>query len=164
MNKSLLLLALPAVLTACAGVPLPQDQREVTFVEKTTATQAQAYQRAMTYLAKNLGDSNLAIKVKDEKAGTIVTQIAIDCSDLRTFMDLNRHVLWANLEFNAKDNKARMVFEAFEDRVYNAVGGSFIATHAISRPERVTNAKPCFDRQRAEILKAIAAGAKSDNW
>lgn len=162
IKQTLLIGFFGIALFGCASAPLPQDQRELTYVEQTSAKQKDAYNAVLSYLAKNLGDSNFAIKVKDPESGTVITQIAFDCPELKDFLDLNRHMPTFNLEVATKDNKARLVFEALNDRVYNAVGGALISERVISRASQVASAKTCVEREKTNILSAISA--KKSSW
>ena len=125
------------------------------FVEQTSLKQKDAYNAILTYLAKNLGDSNFAIKVKDPDAGTIVTQISFDCSDLKGLLDPNRHNAVFNLEVGTKDDKVRFVYEAVSDRVYNGLSGQLLGEAAISSSGQMESLKTCVDRERAELLKSV---------
>lgn len=151
------------ILTSCASAPLPQNQREFTYVEQTSLKQRDAFNSMLAYLAKNLGDSNLAIKVRDPEAGTIITQIAFDCPELKDFLDPNRHNPMFNLDVSMKDNKIRFVYEGMEDRTYNLMSGALIVSSPISRSSQVTALKTCTERHKAEILKSIAV-KRDTNW
>ena len=160
--KNTILLVMILGLTACATTPLPQEQREFKFVEQTALKQKEAYNAALSYLAKNLGDSNFAIKVKDPETGTIITQIAVDCPELKLFMDLNKHVAAYNLEVSTKDSKIRFVYEATEDRIYNGVSGNLMGPGAaIFRPGQADAAKVCAERNKGDILKSFGSNRNS---
>lgn len=153
-------------ITSCAtmgGTPLPQEQREFTFVEKTDLKQADAYNAALLFISKKLGDSNMAIKMKDPGSGTIMTQIGLGCPELRGALDLMSHTPSYNLEIDAKDNKIRMVYEAYEDRIVN-VGGEPLGAAFISSPSQVAAVKTCASRNKDELLHALSKKKASDNW
>ncbi len=149
-------------LSACAGVPLPKEQREFHFVETTEIKQKDAYAATLSYLAKNLGDSNFAIKVKDSDSGTIVTQMIVECNELRAFMDILGHGAEFNLEVNTKDNKIRFAYEAVSDQVSD-FNGKVIRTDAVSTPEMMATIKNCAQKSKGEIMRSIAS-KKDSNW
>lgn len=161
--KTQTIAALAVLLSACASAPLPQSQREFSFIEQTTLKQRDAYNVILAHLAKNLGDSNLAIKVRDPESGTIITQIAFDCPELKQFLDPNRHTPVFNLEVSTKDNRVRFVYEGIEDRIYNGMSGAPLGPAAIARADQASGLKTCTERHKAELIKAL--GAKRDaNW
>lgn len=162
MKKTLYAISLALSLIGCATTPLPQEGREMKFVEETSLKQKDAYNLALGYLAKNLGDSNFAIKVRDPDSGTIITEIAFNCEELKGFMDLSRHTPVFNLEVGTKDNKVRFVFEALRDRRYNPMSGQFQLEEAFSTPDKIEALRPCVQRMKAEILKQM--GRKDSNW
>ena len=162
MKKTLCVISLVLSIIGCASVPLPQEGREIKFVEETSLKQKDAYNLALGYLAKNLGDSNFAIKVKDPDSGTIITEIAFDCPELKGFMDLSRHAPVFNLEVGTKDKRVKFVFEALKDRLYNPMSGQFQLEEAFSSADKVELVKPCVQRVKAKILKQM--GRKDSNW
>lgn len=151
-------------LSACATLPpLPPEQREFKFVEATSLSQKDAYNAALTYIAKTLGNSNFAIKVKDPEAGTIMTQIGIACPEMKSgWADAMSHTPSYNLEINTKDQKIRFVYDGYEDQIVNVdgrhLGGAFISTQA-----QAEALKTCASRHKDEMMKALLA-KKSDNW
>mgnify|MGYP001562941971 CR=1 FL=1 len=161
--KKLIPLAMAVFLVSCA-TPLPKEKRELTFVETTTASKSDAYNRVLSYLAKNLGDSNAAIKVKDQENGTIITQIILPCNDFRTFMDINPYTAEYNLEVNAKDKKVRLVYEAVAKRGHNAVSGSAFNPQPITSDSEAQAAKKCATEHKAALLKEISVTASKADW
>jgi hypothetical protein len=147
-------------LSACATM-LPVEQRKTQYIETTTAKRAAAYGRALAYLSKNFGDANEAIKLKDSESGQIVAKGNVTCNALRQWGDVNEYSLRFNLDFQAKDNKVRLVFEELE--MISAAGAPVEWDYnQISSAANLEKAKSCLEPIRSEVLKAISAGA--DNW
>jgi len=76
----------------------------------TTAKKADAYSKALAHLSKQFGDANSAIKVKNEASGQIVAKGAVLCNELPGDYVSNFDLSF-DLDFQAKDNKARLLFE-----------------------------------------------------
>lgn len=89
----------------------PNNVRTIKYQEKTSATKDQVYTSSLAYIAKNFGDSNPAIKVKDKDAGMIVTKGNIVCNSLRQAGYPNDYSLKFNLSIKTKDNAYLMVFD-----------------------------------------------------
>lgn len=146
----------------CAFAPLPKEEREITYTEATTVNRSDAYRAVRAYLAKELVDGKNAMKVQDEQTSTIITRLGIDCPELSTFPG-NEHTLILNLEFNAKDNRARMIFELIADEASSALGGP-VSTGQFLAKHRVDAARPCVQRERDIILKTIHSKSNSPEW
>lgn len=164
--KTILALALGLFLfEGCVMAPLAKEAREFSFVEQTTVKQKDAYNSALAYLAKNLGDSNFAIKVKDPEAGSIITDIALDCPQLKnSVLDPNRHTVLYNLEVQTKDNKIRFIYEATVIRTFNGFGGRAMGEDPVSSQGAADSAKTCAERNKADILSAIASRGSNKEW
>lgn len=162
--KRVFLIGCLGLATACATMPpATPEQREITFVEETSLKKKDAYDASLNWLAKNLGDSNFAIKVKDADAGTIITQIATECPELKVdALDFNKHTALYNLEVGTKDNKMRFAFEAVSIRTYNGVSGDYLGERAFTARE-IGSAKICAERTKAAIL-ASTAKKSATNW
>ena len=70
------------ILSACAGYSVLESKPTV-YVENTGVVKKDAYNKALAYLAKNLGNSNYAIRLKDPDSGKIITKMSVPCNEIR---------------------------------------------------------------------------------
>jgi len=108
----------------CAST-LPREQREVITVLEVKGTKKVLYSKALEYLAKNQGNSLLAIQIKDEERGKIVTKGNINCSSLngmRYGVSSAQNIDFV-LDVTVKDNKARIIFEDIIHKSKSSTGG-----------------------------------------
>lgn len=105
--------ALSALLISgcAAGKILPETERKAQFTHTSKAKKTEAYEKALAYFSKNLGNSNSAIKMRSKKSGTIITKGNISCDVLRQAGDINMYSASFNLTFKAKDNKVRYKYD-----------------------------------------------------
>lgn len=109
--KMIVLFCFMGLLTSCAmGTLAPSEIRKKEYIIETKVKKADAYSKALAHLAKNFGDSNDAIKVKNEGSGQIIAKGNTTCNILPGD-GLSNYSLWFNLDFQAKDNKVRFDFE-----------------------------------------------------
>lgn len=159
MVRRLLVFFAASVLFSCASAPLPKEQREYQFVEKTNVSKSDAFQRALGYFAKNLVDSNSAIKVKDENAGRIITRIRQECDEFKAFGDLLG--TWTTdftVEFEAKDMRVRLTLEGLSYDRRDSMGNQ--ATYGYSSEKDVAKGKVCATKLKQEIMQAVNAASK----
>lgn len=162
MIKQLTAIMCLLTMAACASAPLPQKDREITFIEQTSLKQKDAYNAVLSYLAKNLNNSNGAIQVKDPEAGHLISQITFECNELRAFMDLTKHEAQFNVDVSTKDNKVRLVYEALTDSVTN-IDGKPIGSRSIASADQMSALKTCAEKNKTEIMGTLAS-KKDDNW
>jgi hypothetical protein len=160
--RQILLTTALIAMSGCAGAALAPEQRQFQIVENTTADAKTAYSRALVHIGKSWGDSNSAIKVKDESGAQIVVKGWIVCNELRQAMDPADYRLSFNLDLQAKDKKVRMSFEDLEmqDKLGKPVPWAY---NQISSAEKVAAVKPCVKPLTSALVGAINGGAK-ENW
>lgn len=160
--KNLILLLIPVLLSGCAdAVMAPSADRKVEFIEPTKATQIDAYKKTVAFLAKNLGDSNRAVKMKDDAAFQIVSQVSVPCNIFRQTGDPNDYSLRSSLDFQAKDKRVRMAFEDLT--IVNQSGKPFeYAYNQITTQAQAERAKECLRPLKDDILKSFDAPAAKD--
>ena len=161
MTRILLAVSLMLTFAGCASLA-PREQRQLQFVENTTAPKATAYNRAMGYIAKNFGNSNVAIRMKDEASGQIILKGNVACNEMRQFGDTNDYFLGFNLDFQAKDNKVRFLFEDLEMLKKDGTSVPF-ANNQLTSAGDTEKVKPCIEPVRSGMLKAIN-NTGNDNW
>lgn len=113
MNK-LMFPALVLLFSCSAATLAPNSTRTIKYQERTQASKDEAYNSSLAYIAKNFGDSNHAIKMKDKDAGMIISKGNIICNALRQSGDVNDYSLRFNMSIRAKNNSYSLVFDGLE--------------------------------------------------
>lgn len=162
--KYIIISALALVCLSCATIPLAQ--REFSFVEETKVTKNVAYQNALAYLGRNLGDSKEALRVQDKEAGRLITRIIIPCDEAKMLMTTRGSAEYS-LELEFKDKKTRITFVAIDLAAHDLVGKRI--SRVIAREGDLADAKACAEREKANLVQAIngqepGSAKKSDNW
>lgn len=145
------------ILCSCASA-LKKDEATNTFIEKTSLSKEQAFNQVIGYLAKNLNDSNEAIKVKDKEAGKIIAKIGVDCNDLRAFADVTSYVAYYTLEVDVKDKKMRLNIVGDSYSQFN-INGSIITANSPMHSGHKEGQKICAK----EIKKKLFAELTNQN-
>lgn len=148
------IIVLTLVLAGCASPELAREQRKAEYVEVTGVSADAAYSATVKYLAKNLGDSNAAIKHKDEKSRQIILHGNTLCNNLRQTGDVNDYRLQFTMDFAAKDKKARFSFEDLQMIAANGgtLGWDYLR---LTSQESVNKIKPCLEGVKSGIVAAI---------
>lgn len=151
--KLLISLSLIMFVTGCATTLLPQNERVYKTVVETKINKNEAYDKTLSYLAKNLGDSHASIKVKNRDSAQIVTHTNTTCNVLRQAGDINNYFAAYTLDFRAKDKKAQFLFEDVK-----IVGTSGLdvgwAYNQITSEANLKSVKPCLNRVVQQITKS----------
>jgi hypothetical protein len=157
----MLLLVSVLTLASCATAMKKEDS-VFTFVETTTVDKVPAFNSALSYLAKNLGDSNYAIKIKDETNGKIITQIGTGCNELRAFADFSNYTVNYTLEADFKDKKVRL---SLEGNTYTQVGidGKHVVVSEALREYQKDGVKACASKIKDGLLASLKTSTSS-NW
>lgn len=152
--KSFKLLPL-LILVSCGSATLaPQNQRIVKFNEKASGNKSAIYTSVLGYLAKNLGDSNSAIKMQDKDSGMIITKMNIDCNVLRQFGDVNGYYVQTNLTSKSEDNSLKLIFEDLV--MVDKLGTPFKYDYGqITDQTKVEKIKECLIPVKDSILNSI---------
>jgi hypothetical protein len=100
------------VLSSCATLAPAQD-RTASFQIKTSLTKAVAHSKINEWAAKNLGDSNSAIKMNDKEAGKLVMHANVSCAEANPASAyIGKPVdLWFNFTSTSNDNVVGLQFE-----------------------------------------------------
>jgi len=143
------------ILVSCGSATLaPQNQRIVKFNEKVTGNKSAIYTSVLGYLAKNLGDSNSAIKMQDKDSGMIITKMNVDCNVFRQFGDVNSYFVQTNLTAKAEENNLKL---SFEDLVMvDKLGTPFSYEYGqITDQSKTEKVKECLTPIKDSILSSI---------
>lgn len=152
--KNLFYLALIFLVSCSAATLAPNNVRTVKYQERTSVTKGQAYTSSLAYIAKNFGDSNHAIKVKDKDAGMIVTKGNIICNSLRQSGDPNDYSLRFNLSIKANDNTYHLIFDDLQ--MLNEQGLPVRWEYnQITDGEKVSKVKPCLEPIRSGLINEL---------
>lgn len=154
--KSLIILAV-FFSASCASNLLPANQRQSEEIVSTGMSKKEAYNSALVSIAKNFGNSEEVIKLKDKEAGTIVLKGNIPCNIFRQTGDINQYSLEFTLSIMLKDQKAKLFYE--DMKMVSDTGSEISwAYNQLSSQEKVQKSKAC--------LKPITKGLfrKNDNW
>lgn len=159
MNKfTLPILAFVSV--GCATIA-PPDVRKASFVEKTSQTKSASFNRALAYLAKNMGDSNSAIKLKDPESARIVVKMNSPCNAIRPWGDfMNNYSASYTADFQAKDKRFRLNFEDVHILVDQT--GALAGTNISGAKEMDKVKSECLSGVVASLKSAIDSGGGSD--
>jgi hypothetical protein len=154
MQKAILVFVL--FLSACAGKPLSREEGTAVFIEEVPGiSKSEAQRRATSYLAKHLGDSNHAIKINDAANGKLVSRVSVKCNDLKTsFLDPNSHWASYNLDFESKDNRARIALEPVAHQIV-------IAMNPDTENPPVESEKEAFKKCAGEFKGGLVSAIKS---
>ena len=156
------MLASLIVLSSCAGYePAQKKDLSFVFVEQTGLSKKDAFNKTLAYLAKNLGNSNYAIQLKDESQGKIVTKIANGCNQMQASMDLTTYTASYVLEADIKDKKVKLNFEADTFSQIN-IDGSVMTANGSYRSGHLEALKACATELKNEIIAAL--GKTEENW
>ncbi len=157
--RAVILLGLTSLLVSCAvGVLAPSEIRKKEYVVTTKAKKADAYSKALAHFAKTFGDANEAIKIKNEGAGQIVAKGNVPCRALPGD-GISEYNLWFDLDFQAKDNKVRFVFEDLIIKFgYN--GSPAPTMFNIQKKEDVGKLDKCLKPIVDATMEAINGSAK----
>jgi hypothetical protein len=100
-------------MASCATVQIaPVKEREINQVVETKISDKEAYSAAQVFLAKNLVDSNSAIKYKDDNTKRVVSQIRLTCeTKVTNWCTFTKVYADFNIDFQAKPNKFRITFD-----------------------------------------------------
>lgn len=148
-------------LAGCATLA-PPEERKVQFIDNTSATKAEAYNRALAQFGKIFKNSNQSIQVRNPDDGQIVAKAVIVCNELRQFGDINDYYLHLDIDFQAKDKRIRLLFENLEMMGPNGQHLDY-AVNQLTDRSKVEKVKPCLEFIRTGIVSAIS-GVQKENW
>ena len=125
------------------------------FIIKTENTKTQNFEKSLVLLSKRVGDSNVAIKVKERNSGLIVMEGNMKCGALSQWMAPDM-VLKFMLTVNSKNKKVRMLFE---NLIHNETW-DYATVNTKEKREKVS--KECLAPVVAEMKQAL--NKKDDEW
>ena len=145
------------MLISCASPLIKKDATNV-FIEKTNLSKKDTFNRTISFLAKNLNNSNEAIQLKDASSGKIISKIGIECNELRAFADISSYVAYYTLEIDVKDNKIRIttIGESFTQTLNGRIG------NAPMRSEHKKGARKCANRIKENLITSLKTS--NSNW
>ena len=80
-----------------------KTDRKIEYVETADGvTQQQIFEKALTYLTKQVNDSNAAIKMKNSGTAQIIMQGNLSCNEMRQAGDINDYRLSFILDFKGE--------------------------------------------------------------
>jgi len=92
---------------------MPAEQRQVRNVVESKGVKAnEAYDRALIWFAKSLGNANWAVQIRDPQGKRIVANVKYHCT-INTGSDIlgNQNMIGFIADFQAKDDRFRLTFE-----------------------------------------------------
>lgn len=101
--------------------------------------------------------------MKDESAGKIITQIGIECNELREFADISKYSVNYVLEADFKDKKVRLSFEGVSYTRINGLDGTPFAVGAQLLERQKDGIKTCATKLKDNLLLSLKASTGS-NW
>jgi hypothetical protein len=111
MRFSLILL-LSATIVSCVSLA-PREVRQISYPISTRLLKANTHVKINEWAAKNLGDSNSAIKMNDKDTGKLIIHANVKCAEANpasAFLG-NPVALWFNLTVTSQDNAVDFLFE-----------------------------------------------------
>jgi hypothetical protein len=157
------LLILPFLFFVSCATPLTKKEASFVYIEKTGLSAESAYNMTLAYLAKSLGNSNKAIQLKDPKKHKFISQIAIECNDVKNGMlDIASYTTSFTIEADFKDKRARI---SLSGDSYNStnIDGSYIAVKAPFKSHQKEGLKLCADKLKAQVIESLKVSNNS-NW
>ncbi len=148
---------------ACLTV-MPITDRKMERIIQTDLNKNLAYDRALTWFAKNLNNSNQAVQIRDKETSRIVSNMQTEClgSSLNTAFGQRSFVTFS-IEFQAKDNRARIRFENIEHYVMTPA-----ITHADAGPWSADDLEEiktkCLNPIVDRLLIYLKEGTKPDDF
>jgi Domain of unknown function (DUF4468) with TBP-like fold len=149
---------LPLLILISCSSPLTKKNATSSFIAETNLTKDQAFNGALSFLAKNLGKSNEAIQLKDPSSGRIISKIGVDCNELRAFADITSYSIMFTLDANFKDKKARFTLEGNTFSQVN-IDGNAIVVGALLKDYQEDGVKKCAIKIKDELMEHL----KSEN-
>lgn len=147
---SLLLLT---IITGCASSMLPTKQRALEKIVETKMAKNKAYSSALTYIAKNFGDSSKVIKMQNKDSGTIVLKGNTICNIFRQSGDINDYRLQFTLTISLKDKKAKLNYENLY--ISGSTGAEVSwAYNQLSSSEKVQQSMQCLEPMNKGLFKS----------
>lgn len=152
--KNLIYPALIFLVSCSAATLAPKNVRAIKYKERTSVSQNQAYTASLAYIAKNFGDANHAIKVKDKDAGMIVSKGNIVCNVLRQSGDPKDYSLKFNMSIKAIDHAYSLVFDDLQmlDDQGLPVRWEY---NQITDSGKVSKVKSCLEPLRQGLLNEL---------
>lgn len=166
--RNIFILVMASTLVSCASMQLkPFKDTKATFIEETDRSKSDAFERTAVWLAKNLGDSNSAIKINDTSSGRLVAKITFPCKGLKR-PDVIPNIASTDVQFNVdvafKDKKVKYELEMLGfTRNLGAYGGNqhYFIAEATGQDVAVKN---CFDDLKKSLKEAIEKKADEKAW
>lgn len=154
--KNIIVWLLLLTLSSCATSMLQKKDREIESVVKTKMSKENAYSTALTYIAKNFGDSSKVIKMKNLESGTIVLKGNTSCNIFRQAGDINNYLLQFTLTIMLKNQKAKLHYENLyiSSNTGNPIGWEY---NRISSKEKLRKSMGCLDSLNKGLFE-------SNNW
>lgn len=161
MKNPFLLLTILS-LVSCASV-LTKDDMTFSYVEKTEVSGKVGYNGLISYLATNLNDSNTAIKVKDNEALKVISQVGFPCNDVQTSMlDINQYTTIYAVEADFKDNKVKLSISGYMQTARVPLTGQMGPLSPFQSYQK-EGVKKCADKLKDMLLTAINS-SKQAEW
>ncbi|TGK36203.1 DUF4468 domain-containing protein [Leptospira gomenensis] len=153
--KLLILLSGLFIFTNCVSLA-PREERSISTIFETGVKKGDAYQRALIYLAKSLNNGNLAIQVRDESQGRIVSLAQIKCNSYKRWKyPMNQVWVDFNIDFTAKDQKARIIFDDIVLGLFDPYGRKGAFQEPLDKEDTDSIDKECLEPIRAEIIRSV---------
>jgi hypothetical protein len=168
MYKLLLSTLICISLIACAGMEMKKynGEKKKTYIETITLNKSDAYEKSMVWLAKNLGDSNQAIKVKDKELGRIVARVSYACVGFKrpdlAFGIPDSTDINFNVDVAIKDKKIKYELEilGFNKQVPRVGNLDMDISDAEGQKEAIES---CFISLKKDLYKSLETTSNS-NW
>jgi hypothetical protein len=157
-------------LSGCSSMMLKPYQGELkkTFIEETDLKKEESFERSSVWLAKNLGDSNAAIKINDAKNGRLVAKIIYACKGLKrpdVVGGEDSTPVKFDVDIAAKDKKVKYELEMkgfTRDLVHAGLGMvDYVIAEAPGQTE-VVNA--CFENLKKDLKSALDKKSEEKSW
>lgn len=136
--------------------------RKIEYIQKSNVKADKAYQNALGFFSKNFKDANSAIKLRDEKNKRIISSASIPCNALRPgYLTLDFYVR-ANLDFQSKDGRFRLLIEDAE--IVSSEGTHAYVGQIESASDMAKVKTECLDPIEDQISKTMHEDPVEKSW
>ncbi len=156
------LLILPLLFFVSCASPLTQKEKSFTYVEKTNLSAESGYDMILAFLAKNLGDSNRAIQLKDPKKHKVISQVVFDCNHVKNGMlDIASYTTAFTIEADFKNKKVRLSLSG-DSFTSSNINGSYNTVKGLFKSHQKDGLKLCADDLKNKVMASLKTSNNSD--
>jgi hypothetical protein len=163
------LIIMTVLLSSCAGMMLKEldtKSRKTSVIKPTKLSKNQAFDSTLSFLAKRIGNSNHAIRLKDKKTGKIIAKIGYDCVGLKrpdVITNISSTFVDYVVEISIKNKKIRiqLLMEGFQ----RTIGIQGNTNYFIAQDKgQESSVKKCSNDLISMIMAGLSSESQSNDW